>query len=96
MDISFWVKIAIAVVTLGVGITSRFIFHKPNHPIEEIAEETFEQLTGIDIEFSPESARKKTPKKVHHKKRKKHKKQPPQETQWNSFYTEDPSLDEVD
>lgn len=93
MDISFWVKVAIAVVTLGVGITSRFIFHKPNHPVEEIAEKTFEQLTGVDIEFSPEQARKNN---THKKRRKKKKKLPQQESQWNPACTGDPSLDDVD
>jgi len=36
-----------------VGVSSRFIFKKGDHPIEELAEEIVKHKTGIDVDFSP-------------------------------------------
>lgn len=45
-------------VSIVIGIGSRFIFKKKDHPIEEIAEKIIKEQTGIDVDFTPENGEK--------------------------------------
>lgn len=50
-------------LSIIVGLGSRFIFKKDDHPIEELAEQVLKDQTGIDIDFSPLSKEEKKEQK---------------------------------
>lgn len=50
-------------LSIIVGLGSRFIFKKDDHPIEELAEQVLKDQTGIDIDFTPLSKEEKKEQK---------------------------------
>lgn len=63
MNISFWIKIGALVSTLGIAVTARYIFHKPQKIIEETAEGLIEEMTGVEIDFDGSKERQEEKKK---------------------------------
>ena len=51
-NLTFWGGIIIA-ATIIVGVGSKYVFKKDDHPIEELAERILKEQTGIDIDFTP-------------------------------------------
>ena len=51
-NLTFWGAIIIAGAII-VGVGSKYVFKKDDHPIEELAERILKEQTGIDIDFTP-------------------------------------------
>lgn len=54
MDFMLIAKIAAVVVAVIVGIATPLIIKKKDTPIEQAAERVLKDVTGVDVDFSPE------------------------------------------
>lgn len=49
------IGVAIIALALVAGVGSRFVFKKTDTPIEEIAEKVIKDITGYDVDLSPDN-----------------------------------------
>lgn len=63
MNIGMTIKLGLLVTTLTIALVTRYIFHKPQEIIEDVAEDLIEDLTGVEVDFDGSKEHQKEKKK---------------------------------